>query len=163
MAGAVDTKTVAGRRTLRFNTLDDALADLERIAAADRAGTLRHIGNWTPGQILGHVSAWIEYGYDGYPMKPPPWFVRFILRMMVKKYLKRGMPSGVRIPNAAAGTYGTAALSTSDGMRRLKAAFERLRTEPARFDSPAFGRMSHADRIALNLRHAELHLSFLQC
>jgi len=34
--------------------------------------------------------------------------------------------------------------------------------ELARYDSPAFGPMSHQERVALNLRHAELHLSFLQ-
>ena len=45
---------------------------------------------------------------------------------------------------------------------RLKSAFERLQSgEPAKYDSPAFGKMSHEDRIELNLRHAELHLGFL--
>jgi hypothetical protein len=73
------------------------------------------------------------------------------------------MPAGVRIPGTKDGTFGTEPLSTSEGADRLRRAFQRLLSdEPARYDSPAFGPMSHADRIQLNLRHAELHLSFLR-
>jgi hypothetical protein len=121
------------------------------------------VGTWTPGQILGHLAAWIEYGYEGYPMNPPPWFIRLFLRWQVKKYLQRGMPSGVRIPKVEAGTYGTEAMPTQEGAERLRSALVLLqRGEPTKYHSPAFGPMSHEDRIELNLRHAELHLSFLQ-
>ena len=152
----------AGRRQLRFATIDDLLGEIDRVMAAHRAGQLRSGGNWTPGQILGHVAAWVEYGYEGYPMKPPPWFIRVILRWKVKKYLHHGgMPSGVRIPGVKEGTYGTDALSPEEGADRLRRALKRLQSgEPAKYDSPAFGPMSHDDRIQLNLRHAELHLSF---
>ncbi len=34
--------------------------------------------------------------------------------------------------------------------------------EPCTHDSPAFGALSHEDRIRLNLRHAELHLGYTQ-
>ena len=151
------------RRSLQFATIDDLLAEIERILAADKDGRLRALGAWTPGQVLGHVAAWIDYGYEGYPMRPPPWFLRMFLRWQVKKYLRQGMPSGVRIPKVEGGTYGTAVLSTEAGADRLRRALARLQTgEPAKYDSPAFGPMSHADRIQFNLRHAELHLSFLQ-
>lgn len=53
-------------------------------------------------------------------------------------------------------------LPTAEAVDRLLAALARLqRAEQAPFDSPAFGRMSHDDRIRLNLRHAELHLGYL--
>jgi hypothetical protein len=60
------------RRTLRFDTIDDALAEIERIVAAEPGGTLNRLGNWTPGQIKGHVAAWINYSFEGYPIRPPP-------------------------------------------------------------------------------------------
>jgi hypothetical protein len=162
MTAQVNTAKVAGRRTLRFANIDEAFQEIDYIVAADKAGRLRTLGNWTPGQILGHVAAWIEYGYDGYPVKPPPWFIRIILRMLVKKYLRRGMPAGVKIPGAKEGTYGTEVLPLREATERLRRAFLRLKSgEPAPYDSPAFGVMSHAERIELNLRHAELHLSFL--
>lgn len=152
----------SSRRQLRFESIDDAMQEVERIVAAHRDGRLRASGNWTPGQALAHVAAWIEYGYDGYPIAPPPWFVRPMLRMMLKRYLSRGMPSGVRIPGTAEGTVGQDDMPVEAAAERLRAAFERLRQkEPARHPSPAFGPMSHDDRIRLNLRHAELHLGFL--
>ncbi len=155
--------TTATRRPLRFATIDELLGEIDRIVAAEHEGRLRTTGNWTPGQILGHVAAWGEYGYDGYPLQRPPWFIRVLLRWQVKKYLRQGMPSGVRIPRAPEGTYGTVALPTEEGAGRLRRALQRLQAgEPAKYDSPAFGPMSHEDRIQLNLRHAELHLGFVQ-
>ncbi len=71
------------------------------------------------------------------------------------------MPRGVRIPGVDGGTVGMEDIETIEAGRRLLAALERLQSdEVAKFDSPAFGAMSHQDRIALNLRHAELHLGF---
>ena len=159
----MSTSATVSRRSLRFATIDDLLREIERVVEADQQGRLRTLGAWTPGQILGHVAAWIEYGYDGYPMQPPPWFIRLVLRWLGKKYLRQGMPSGIRIPKVAAGTYGIEVLSTEAGAERLRRALRRLQSgEPAKHDSPAFGPMSHEDRIQFNLRHAELHLSFLQ-
>jgi hypothetical protein len=153
---------VTQRRKLRFESLDELEAEIDRIVAADAEGRLRTTGNWTVGQVFGHLAAWINYGWEGYPFPTPPWFVRFFLKLMRTKYLRDGMPAGVRIPNADGGTYGIERLSTADGAARLRAAIDRLRSgEAARYDSPAFGPMSQEERIALNLRHAELHLSFL--
>jgi hypothetical protein len=163
MATLIDTAQVQDRRTLRFHSIDDAMRDIDAIVAAEQAGTLRPLGNWTPGQILGHVAAWINYSYDGYPVARPPWFIRFILRMMVKKYLRDGMPAGVRIPKTEHGTFGIEPFSTTEGAARLRRALQRLQSdEPAPHDSPAFGPISREHRIQLNLRHAELHLSFLK-
>jgi hypothetical protein len=157
----VETKK-AQRRKLRFQSIDDALAEIDRIEQADRDGCLQCMGNWTPGQVFSHLAAWIEYGYDGYPLKSPPWILRFILRLFVPKMLRDGMSPGVRIPGIPEGTIGMEPALTSDAAERLRKAFQRLkRGDPAPYDSPAFGKMSHEDRIRLNLRHAELHMSFL--
>lgn len=149
------------RRVLRFDSVAQMLAEVDRIVAADSAGTLRRAGNWTAGQAFGHLAAWINYGYDGYPMQPPPWFVRVILKAKLKSMLRDGMPVGVRIPRAPEGTYGTEVLATTEGVSRLRAAVDRMQREAPRFHSPAFGKLSDQDRLALVLRHAELHLGFL--
>ena len=163
MTASVDTAKVATRRELRFATIDELRAEIDRIEAADQSGTLSQHGNWTAGQIFGHLAAWINYAYDGFPIQPPPWLIRIILRMQLKRYLKRGFPSGVRIPKVREGTTATEPLSIAEGLQRLRVALQRLESdEPATHASPAFGPMSHADRIQLNLRHAELHLSFLR-
>ena len=146
---------------LRFSTIEAVLADADRIVAAERAGTLRRTGNWTAGQIFGHLATWINYGYEGFPFQTP-WFVRVILRIRKNKYLRDGLPAGVHIPKVANGTYGTELLGTEEGAERLRKALTRLNSgETARFDSPAWGPMPQDQRIAINLRHAELHLGFL--
>jgi len=149
-------------RKIHFNSIDEVLAEVERIRTADHEGRLETSGNWTAGQILAHIAAWIEYGYTGYPVKPVPFPLSIILRWMGKRILKNGMKPGVRIPGVKAGTFGQDASSVADGAERLNRAFLRLKSgEKCSYDSPAFGVMSHEDRIRLNLRHAELHLGFL--
>lgn len=157
----VDTARVKDRRPLRFDNLDELLADVDRIVASDRAGTLRTSGNWTPGQILNHIASWIDFAYEGFPMRVP-WFIRVILKMKRTKYLKEGMPSGVKIPGPKEGTFATEPMNTTDAADKLRRVVQRLKSgDPAKYESPAFGPMSLEERVALNLRHAELHLSFL--
>ena len=72
------------------------------------------------------------------------------------------MPRGVKIPGIPGGTIGADEMPTDQGIARLRQAFQRLENgEQAKHDSPAFGQMSHLDRIRLNLRHTELHLGYL--
>lgn len=162
MADQVDRR-VTGHRTLRFNCVDDCIAEVIRIRTTNDAGNLRSTENWTPGQILAHIASWIEYAYEGFPLAPPPFFVRWILRLRLSKMLRDGMPRGVRIPRTQHGTFGMDEMNTSEAAERLLTALNRLKSnEEAKFDSPAFGAMSHEDRIKLNLRHAELHLGFVE-
>ncbi len=156
----IDTGKVQDRRKLRFASIDELLADVERIVAADRAGALRRTGNWTAGQVFGHLATWINFAYEGYPFKVP-WFVKLFVRAKKQTYLRDGMPAGVRLPRTEDGTFGTEPMTTSEGAERLRAAVARLRSEPARFDSPAWGPMTLEEQITLALRHAELHLGFL--
>lgn len=159
---SVDTKKSAGWRSLRFETIGECISEVQRIAEADREGRLSTKGNWSAGQILSHIAAWIEYGYDGYPMGKPPFFIRWILKLRVKKMLEQGMPRGVRIPGVQGGTFGMDQEGAAKAAERLIAALRRLESgELCPYESPAFGPMSHEDRIRLNLRHAELHLGYL--
>ncbi|MHB8898186.1 MAG: hypothetical protein ACYC6Y_05525 [Thermoguttaceae bacterium] len=57
----------SGHRRVHFKTIADLLAEVNRVVEADRAGRIQVRGSWTPGQILGHLAAWIEYGYSGCP------------------------------------------------------------------------------------------------
>ena len=156
----VDTGKVAGRRVLRFESIDQAMAEVDRLAEAERAGRLRRLGNWTLGQTLGHLAAWAEYGYTGSPLKVP-FFIRWFLRLRKRKFLYGPMRSGVRIPGVEGGTLATDPVPLEEGRGRFRRAMERLKAEAPTAPSPVFGRLTHAESIALNLRHAELHLGFL--
>ena len=158
-SNVVDTGKVAGRRILHFDSIDQLLDEIDRLAAAERAGRLKRVGNWTLGQALGHLATWAEYAYTGVPIKPP-FFLRWILRFQRKKFFVGPMPAGVKIPKVAGGTLGTEALPLEEGLVRCKCVLERLKNELPTLPNPIFGKLTHEDSIAVTLRHAELHLGF---
>ena len=152
----------ARRRERHFKTIDDALAEAERLAAAEREGRLEQRGNWTLGQALGHLATWAGFALDGYPdTLRPPLVVRVIGRLLRRRILRGPMMSGMRIGRIPGGTVGTDMLSSDEGLRRFRAQFERLRTTAPTVANPVFGPLTHQQWIDLNLRHAELHLGFL--
>ncbi len=157
----IDTRKVADRRKVRFETVADALRDAETLAAVDRAGTLRALGNWTLGQALGHVAFFASAPFDGYPDMPRmPWLLRKFVPLFKGWFLKKGLPVGTRIPGTKDGTFGTEILPTDRALAEYGRAFERLGAQCPTTLNPLFGRMSHEEWIKFNLRHAELHQSF---
>jgi hypothetical protein len=159
-AQTVNTGAVRDRRPLRFDTFEQMWADVERIVASERAGTLRRTGNWKVGQTFGHLAAFINFAYDGYP-KRPPLLIRLLVKPMKRKFIHGSLPAGVKIPGAEGGTWGIEPLSVDDGVRVLRAAWDRLRASPPTKPNPIFGPLTHDEWQQMHLRHAELHLSFL--
>ena len=150
------------RRHLRFDAIDDAVAEAERLVAAERAGQIERVGNWTLGQSLGHLATWASFAFDGYPDSVrAPWFVRAILRVMRKRILTQGMMSGVRIRGVEGGTLGLETLDAEEALCRYRAAMLRLRDDVPSIVNPVFGKLTHEQWMQLNLRHSELHMSFL--
>ena len=153
--------TAPRRRKLRFGTIDDALAEAERLVAAEREGRLARAGTWSLGKTLGHLATWADFAFDGYPAEVvAPLPVRVIARAMKSRILDRGMMSGVKIGRLPGGTLGLDEMSAEAGLERFRAALRRLAASPPTADNPVFGKLTHAQWIQLNLRHAELHLGF---
>ena len=150
------------RRTLRFETIDDALAEADRLVSAERDGRLTQRGNWPLGQMLGHLATWANFAQDGYPPEVhPPLPVRLILRLFRNRILTKGMMPGIKVGRVPGGTLGMEPMSVDDGVARYHAAMQRLKTTAPKIPNPAFGPLTHEQWIQLNLRHAELHFSFL--
>lgn len=159
----VNTKTVPGRRTLRFNSIPDLAIEIDRIVAAEKAGRLGRVGNWTAGQNLGHLAKWIEMSYQGFPFKAS-WLLRFFaVTFLKRKMLRDGMKPGINLPASAMAKIGDYPdMPVEDAALRLKKALARLKAgEIPPHDSPLFGKLSLQEWTQLHLRHAELHLSFL--
>jgi hypothetical protein len=151
----------SNRRQLRFESIEAALADAERLAQAEREGRLKSCGNWTLGQALGHLGTWANFPFDGYPDSlHPPLPVRIIARLLRRKIIYGRMMAGMRIGKLPGGTVGLDVLSTDEGLSRFRTAMQRLRDTPPTIHNPVFGPLTHDQWIQLNLRHAELHLSF---
>jgi len=158
----IDTRKVTDRRPLRFESLDEAIRESEALAEAERRGTLRASGNWTLGQAIGHVAFWARAPFEGYAGMPqPPWGVRLVARMFKSPLINKKLPAGGRIPSAPEGTYGVERFDTDEALTQLRAAFDRVAHEVPTVPNMVLGKLTHEEWIKLNLRHAELHLSFL--
>ncbi|MBX3316263.1 MAG: DUF1569 domain-containing protein [Phycisphaeraceae bacterium] len=156
-----DSKNHAPCRELSLRTLDDLEREIAAVEAADRAGTLQTCGNWSAGKVLGHIAAWIDYAFDGYPMNPP-WFVRIIGRTMKGPMLKQPrMKPGFRIRGAPEGTYGVTEMSVPEGAKRLRNAIARFKIEQPG-PNPIFGPLTKDQWTRMHLNHASLHLGFLR-
>ena len=160
MSNSINTNK-APRRKVRFETIDHAIAEARRIATMVNSGTAQYSGNWNAGQILNHVAAWAEYAYVANPMKAP-WFIKLLVRPFKRKFLNSGLPAGRIIPNIPGGTLATEKVPTDAALARFETSFARLKTDPPTQPSPVFGMMTHEEAIKLNLRHAELHMSFVK-
>lgn len=149
----------AERRELRLGAVADLRREALALAEAERAGTLRMSGNWSLGQVFGHLATWIGFCFDGFPFKTAA-PIRWIMRFRKNATLNGRMPAGIRIPGMAAGTMGTEPLATDVGLARLLKELDRLESTPPRHPSPLFGSLTHDEWTRLHLRHAELHLGF---
>jgi uncharacterized protein DUF1569 len=154
----VDSKTVAGRRTIRFASLDDVVVDAQRLVASPDT---KMLGNWSLGQILMHLSGAVNGSIDGIPFKAP-WFVRLIGPLIKRRILTRGMSPGFRLPKAAEPRAFPTPASSAAGLETLRQAVGRTRTEKMTSPHPVFGRLTHQEWEQLHLRHSELHLSFAE-
>jgi len=154
----------APRRELAFRCTGCLKDELARIEASHRAGSLRHTGNWTPGEVLDHVARVWELSLDGFPPEARlPVFVRLIARLMKGRMTSgKTLPAGFRIPKHGHAMLPRNQCPFAEGLARLRAVLDRLdRGEQMTVSSPAFGRMNHGEWMRLHLAHAQLHLGFL--
>jgi hypothetical protein len=154
----VDTKRVGGRRDVHYRTMQDLLDDVERLTAAP----YRTVGNWSLAQICAHLSKGLNLALDGGSI-PTPWPIRMAARLFFKRRLIEGpMPAGFKLK-------GTAVRILVPGVdTELDTALQALRDSIARWQKGApthphfiLGPMTPAQWDSLQLRHAELHMSFV--
>jgi hypothetical protein len=152
----VDTKKVAGRRVLKFESLDAIAREVEMLA---RAREIRTLGNWSAGQNLAHVALTMTRSLDGFPGNFP-WVVRAMMGLLMKGYvLNKPMAPGFKAPKRAG--LSPEAVSTEEGLARMRGALARMKVETQRAPSPMLGKLSVEEWDRLHCRHAELHFSFL--
>ncbi len=149
------------RRTLSFDNLDAAVADARHLMVA---GYTR-AGNWSLGQVCGHLALWVRYPLDGFPhMSVPVRAVLWGLRNSIGKakkveYLAGIMPAGkptlpMTVPPADADDVA--------GVTEYEAAVERLKKlTDTPHPSPLLGPVTRDELERLTCVHAAHHLSFL--
>ncbi len=152
-----NTKQIAGRRPLHFNTLDDILADAELLAS----GPIQAIGNWSPGQIFEHLARGFTLPLDGVVL-PIPFYIRWGARLMLGTFLRNGMPAGIKLEGKSAkALIPPDSTETQTGLADLHAGIARWKAKSVVPRHSVFGNISDEQWTQVHLRHAELHLSFL--
>lgn len=156
---AVVTKKVKNRREVHYDTIDDLLEDAERLANTE----VETVGNWSLGQILKHLGTAFHVGMDGAPIQPS-FIVKAVARMFLKKrFLTKPLPAGFQLPATAAKKLVAPDTTTSEeGLDYLKKAIERWRSDPMRAPNSLFGELTKEQHDQFELRHAELHMSFVR-
>jgi len=153
---SVDTVKVAGRRTLHFANYDDILAEVERLDQ----GKVRALGNWSPGQVLKHLTGPMFWSLDGAPLQGP-WYIRLFGWFMKNRFVRMPMAPGFKLPEDFAMQLVPGATTWEDGLQAVRTALARMKAEPQRHPSPFLGALTLEQWEQLHCRHCELHLSFL--
>lgn len=147
------------RRTLRFETLDDLVADARAVALRPHRAT----GNWNASQILLHVAGLIAHANRGSELRmPAP--VRVLGRAIkLSGVWKRPIPAGIKAPpSLMAQNDANAAVPAEEAFATLEREVAEARARPMSHPSPLLGKLTHEEWVTVHCRHAELHFSFLK-
>ncbi len=155
-----NTKHIEGRRTLRFNTLSEALADIEALVSA---GPVKSLGNWSVAQNIDHVAMGIEFGFKGFPAGfKAPLPLKLFGPMLRPLILKRPITPGFKPPaNVMKHFLPGEQVTLERAMGRVRSAVATFNAGPTVPRHALFGKMNKQQWEQLNCRHAELHFGFL--
>jgi hypothetical protein len=152
----VNTAKVDGRRKLDYASLEEVLADADRLSS----GPVKVLGNWSAGQIFRHLALAFNGSIDGFTMTFP-WPLRVMAKIFRKKLLGGPMPAGFKLPSEGGKALAPEPTSTEAGLADLHAAVARLERESHRAKHPMFGDLTKEQWNKIHLAHASLHMSFL--
>ena len=152
----VVTSKVIGRRTVRYESFDELLAEVEQFANLPT----RTLGNWSVGQIYKHMALAIDAIIHGDPFSvtaPVQWLLRVFLK---KRMLTRTLDPGFQLPKKAASMI-PAPISTAEGLDLLRAAVRRIQSTDTRSLHGGFCKITNEEWDAFQFRHCEMHMSFI--
>ncbi len=154
-----NTKKVTGRRSVKFDSLEEAVSDAERVTA----GPHETLGNWDAAQNLDHLAIPIEWAVDGYPAGfKVPLPLKLLGPLLAGRFLSKGFPAGIKPDENTAKLFAPREGVTLDqALPRLKAAVEKFRANQTIPKNPLIGKLNKAQWEQFMCRHCELHLSFL--
>ena len=152
----VKTAKVDGRRKLDYASLEEVLADADRLSS----GPVKLLGNWSAGQVFSHLARTYNGSIDGFTMTFP-WPLRVMAGLFKNNLLNGPMPAGLKLPSAGVKDLMPDATSTEKGLGDLHAAVACLERESHRAKHPMLGDLSKEEWNKIHLKHASLHMSFL--
>ena len=156
---SVNTKKVRGRRKVSYGTYDDLLADLATLAS----GPTEVLGNWSFAQICRHLAVALNGSIDGVPFRASLPMRIMATLLMKKRFLTKTLPAGFQIPVTAKAIVEPGdSVELQEQLTALREAIERVKTDKTRARHPFFDELTTEQWDQFNLRHAELHMSFVR-
>jgi hypothetical protein len=151
------------KRQLKFNDFDEMMAEVRSL---QEKGYISN-GNWNLSQACGHISDWMRFPLDGFPVPPLP--IKAIMWMMKvtvgpgmrRKILSNGFTGGMMtapetVPKPDAAT-------DQEAADKLQTVIDRVKNFEGELQpSPLFGPMDHETHVKVSLLHAEHHLGYLE-
>ncbi len=164
MSEPVKTKSVQNRREVHYANYDELLSDIRTLSEQG----VDHLGNWTLGQIVGHLAKTFSVQVEGTDFKPPWYFglplrlssrVRLILK---NRMLTKPLDSGFQIPKRfRKNLVAEADIDEQEAIAQLHAVVQRCNEENKVHLHAWLGKLTREEWTQFNLRHAELHMSFV--
>lgn len=149
----------AERRQLTFSSLDDVVADAERLAS----GEVRTTGNHSFGQILEHLARTHDVATGRLEAPKPPLFMKLMMPLM-KPMIVKDKPAkpGFKLPsNFEQVFWPDQEFDVPAALAHLKESVDHYQSHGPLPKHPTFGKLSRQQQDRLYCRHAELHLSFV--
>ena len=149
-------------RVLRFDTLDQVLADAKKIAEHPDAPTR---GNWSASQNIWHVARYLQASVEGYPFQVP-WWMKLVGPLMKKSMTTKAMSSGYNAPKAVAiemepQNIDPALTAMGPALALLEEWVGKAKDQGFIPRNPAFGPMTTEQWVGLHCRHAEMHFGMI--
>ncbi len=145
------------RRKIHFDSIDEAVADAERLAAGEVTTT----GHYSFGQILDHLGRAMDT-ITGERTPPPVKLpLRLAVRVVRPLMIRRTLPSGFKLPSKTQSLlWSSEDIDVATGMKNWKESIERYKRSELQ-PHPVFGKMTRQQHDQVQCRHSELHLSFV--
>lgn len=147
----------AKRRTLHFESFDEVLAEAESFTD-DWTTT----GNWTAAQNVYHVAFGIQMLNHGCEMSAPLGMKIFgRLLKLFGMHIKPIQP-GIKPPKKITEAFWPPEdVSLDEAKAKLRDEIAYAKEHGMHHPSPLFGKLTPDEALKINLRHAELHFSFV--
>ena len=147
------------RRELKFSSLDEVVAEVERLAN----GEVHTTGNHSFPEIVRHLALTHDMVTGKVEGPTPPWYLKLIVGLFKSRILSdKPLSPGIKLPaNAESFFWPSSEVSLDDAIVHLKESVANYTANGALPKHPMFGTVSAEQNLSMNLRHAALHLSFV--
>lgn len=149
---------MSDRRELSFNSLDEAVADAERLAA----GEVRTTGNHSFAEILRHLALTHDMATGKNEAPRPPWFMRLLMPFLKGMILNGPIKPGFNLPKASENYFWPDTdIDVPSALTHFKESVENYKQVGPLPIHPVFGKIDRDQSDRLNCGHCAMHLSFV--